>query len=357
VYTFTDEYAEARAQRDLALTWFLSFTKENGLFEYELDPKTGKYSTQNNELRQVMASRLLAEVAANDSTYLAQHQKNLDFIFRHWYKEENGIGYIDFYDKSKLGANAMLLRTLVASPLYEQYAKEARALANGILATRDGAAFNAWYKEPSYKYDEDYLLTFYSGEALLALMEYFDMTGDRVLLAETVKTADYYFDKYVPNLDTNYYPAYVPWITLAFEKLYATTGDTKYREAIFTLNDKLLELQDTTEYVGRFYNSSTPQYGTPHSSTDAVYTEGLIHAFTVATAAGDRARERVYHQAIVRSLSNTHSLQYQSPVTGFVADPKTYVGALRQNAGTNSVRIDCAQHLIDGLNTFLEETP
>jgi hypothetical protein len=352
-YVVTDPKETAVQLRARALTWLLSFTKENGLFEYELEPQTGKFSTKNNELRQLMSSRLLAQYAQKNTAYLALHKKNLSFILEHWYQEDDGIGYILYQDKSKLGGSAMLLRTLLASPLYEEHAEKAHALARGILATRRGAGFAAWYREPDYAYDEDYLLTFYSGEALLALMEYYEKTGNKEVLEQTVLLADHYIDRYVTHIDESYYPAYVPWHTLAYERLYTATHDQKYADAIFTMNDRLLTMQDTKDYVGRFYNAETPAYGTPHSSSDAVYTEGLVHALHVAQSTGDTVRAGLYNTAIVRSLGNIYTLQYKVIDRNFKAAPEKYLGAIQENAATSTVRIDCAQHLIDALDSYL----
>jgi hypothetical protein len=221
------------------------------------------------------------------------------------------------------------------------------------LQQADGS-LRAWYIAPDYEYDEQYLLTFYSGEALLALLEYAEKVGDRALVSQVRMSVDYYVDRYVARLDKNYYPAYVPWMTLALEKIYAVTREQKYLDAVFTLNDKLLEIQDTTQAIGRFYNPATPQYGTPHSSSDAVYTESLIHAWLIAKNAGDTARMTKYHAAIVLSLGNLRTLQYRAADPTFGLPFTAYEGALRQNAGSTSVRIDCAQHLVDGLRAYLD---
>jgi len=45
----------------------------------------------------------------------------------------------------------------------------------GILSLIDKKGeFHPWLKEPDYEYDKDYLLTFYSGEAILSLVEYYE---------------------------------------------------------------------------------------------------------------------------------------------------------------------------------------
>ena len=341
---------------ELGKSWLFQNIRTKGLFVYALDPETGEYSTSNNEIRQLMASRVLAQESVHNPTLLDVHRLNLDFIFDFWYRADGDIGYVLYDGKSKLGGNAMLLRVLVASPLFDEYVKEAEALARGMLALQDNetGAFRAWYVEPPYAYDEDYLLTFYSGEALLALLEYHERTGDERWLASAERSADFYIDRYVTHLTEHYYPAYVPWHTLAYSKLYERSGDARYADAIFTMNDKLLELQDREGFVGRFYNPSTPQYGSPHGSSDAVYTEGLAYAYEVAKLVGDRAHERRYREAIERAVANLEWLQYQEAVPAFPLEPERYVGALRTRADSFTVRVDTTQHAVDAFTKLLE---
>ena len=106
---------------NLAEKWLTSNLKEKGCFNYIYDPSTGEYSNKNNMIRQLMASRLLAELCQTNSSLGTLHQKNLDFIFEYWYKKDGELGYIFYNDKSKLGANAMALRTLVYSPFFDDY--------------------------------------------------------------------------------------------------------------------------------------------------------------------------------------------------------------------------------------------
>ena len=86
-------------------------------------------------VRQLMASRLLAELALDDPALGSVHRKNLQFLFANWYREDNrGHGYIFYDNKSKLGANAMALRTLSFSPFFEVYSSQAQKIADGILS-------------------------------------------------------------------------------------------------------------------------------------------------------------------------------------------------------------------------------
>lgn len=148
----------------------------------------------------------------------------------------------------------MLLRTLIASPYFEQYSGHAEKLANAIhsLQMPDGS-FRAWYKAPTYKYDEDYLLTFYSGEGILALLEYYLKTKNVKRRDIALLSQDYYLQAYVDHIEENYYPAYVPRHTISLYHAYQITQEKKYADAIFLLNDKLIDEMLHTD-------TTTPNY-------------------------------------------------------------------------------------------------
>ena len=208
--------ADVNNSLNLAEKWLTFNLKEDGFFSYIYDPSNDEYPNKNNMIRQLMASRLLAEMSQMNSSLLDAHQKNLDYIFEHWYEEDNetGHGYIYYDEKSKLGAIAMGLRTLVYSPFFDDYKGEATKLANSILSLQgSNGSFEPWYIAPDYGYDADYLLTFYSGEAILSLVEMYDKTGNNSYLDAAIKSQEFYLDRYVTNLEKNYYPSYVPWHT------------------------------------------------------------------------------------------------------------------------------------------------
>jgi hypothetical protein len=346
-----------RESENLATQWFLGNFREKGIFTYIYEPERNYEPPQNNMIRQLMASRLLAEMSSIDPDLREAHGKNLEFIFRYWYRqtESNELGYIFYNNKSKLGANAMALRTLVFSPFFEEYTLQAKKLADGILSllNQDGS-FKPWFVEPEYEYDKDYILTFYSGEAILALAEYGRLPGNEDYFAAAVKAQDFYIDRYVTHLKQNYYPAYVPWHTLAMNTLYKVTGERKYAEAIFTLNDTLLQMQDTERFIGRFYNPDTPEYGSPHVASDAVYTEGLAYAYEVAKLTGDTKRQYRYLNAIKLSLQNLRSLQYTPEnISDFYNREKT-IGGFYARIGRKNIRIDNVQHTLDAYRKITE---
>ena len=332
--------------------WLTNNLNEKGYFNYLYNPEKDVYSTKNNMIRQLMASRLLAELSQSEKSLLLAHKKNLDYIFAQWYIEEDDKGYIYFNKKAKLGAQAMILRTLIYSPFFDEHEKEAEMIANTILSLQnEDGSFEPFFIEPSYSYKKDYLLTFYSGEAILALVEYYEKTKDEKYLQVAMKSQDFYINRYVTHLDEHYYPAYVPWHTLALNKLYKITKEKKYADAIFILNDKLLEIQDHGEkeggQLGRFYNPKTPQYGSPHSSSDAVYTEGLAYAYEIATITKGEVHKRKYKRALALGIYNLKKLQYTEEKAKEYPSPERLVGAIRVNIDDPKIRIDTTQHMID----------
>ncbi|HEU4677228.1 MAG TPA: hypothetical protein VFS75_00745 [Candidatus Paceibacterota bacterium] len=350
----------AEAVRDARTLAFSSLVRSldpvTSYFTYEEHPN-GTISNADNDIRQLLASRVLAEAAAFDSSYETLHERNLSVIMENWYKEDGEQAYVYAYGKSKLGANAMLLRVLVASPDFARYATEAKRLAAGILSLmHEDGSFEPWYKEPDYAYDRDYLLTFYSGEATLALLEYGEKVKDVAVLTDARRAEDHYIGAYVDDMSAHYYPAYVPWHTLALSHLFNATKDMRYANAIFALNDKLLELEDMEEFIGRFYDPETPEYGSPHASSDAVYTEGLATAYAVAKATGDAAHARAYRGTLTLAFQNLVNLQYEAPWYRIFDDHtarRKLLGGIMTNACEAQVRIDSTAHAVDAFDAIL----
>ena len=358
----TTEYLIDTIERGLIWLWSnLSWD-----FTYVYNPSSGTYSQNNNMIRQLMGSRLLAEMANEDQTLLEKHQENVDYIFEHRYEEEGDEWYVRYKHKSKLWAIAMLVRTLVASPLLEQYTDELEKLTTTLVSLQNNdGSFNPRYIAPNYDYNVDYLLTFYSGEAIVALVELYERLKDERILEAALRAQDFYVQRYVEEIDQWYYPAYVPRHTISLYKLYQITGDERYAAAIFTLNDKVIDEMlhtDTSEprdILGRFYNPVFSQYGTPHSASDGVYLEWLVYAYILADELNDEGHTRKYRDALTLAVHNIVQLQYQEDDMYFLQHPERVEGAVRFRADDNRIRTDTTQHALEGLRVlqhFLEQS-
>jgi hypothetical protein len=345
---------------ELAEGWMLLNLDEDGYFNYGYSPSTGEYFTTNNMIRQLLSSRWLAEESRENKSLVQMHKINLDYILRNWYVQEGELGYIYFGNKSKLGAMAMAISTIARSPLYDDYKEYAEKLANTILSMQhDDGSFDAWFVEPDYDYDEESLLRFYSGEGMLGIIELYERSGEEKYLEAAELSQGFYIKKYVENIDENYSPAYVPWQTMCLNKLYKITGDRKYIEPIFILNDRLIEMQNQTgepypDFLGRFYDPQHPEYGPPNSGSTSPYVESLAYAYEIAKMEDDRARMAEYKKAIVLGIHNLMNLQFKGSDMYYLGHPERVEGALRYRMYDNRIRIDTTQHTIDAIEKVIE---
>ncbi|MBI5844018.1 MAG: glycoside hydrolase family 127 protein [Deltaproteobacteria bacterium] len=344
-----DVPALVKETADLAAAWFVNQVLDNGLFVYLYDPAAGAYPKGQSVLRQLMATRLLGIMAKNDASLLDLHKTNLSAVMNRWYREdEQGLGFMLEDYRSELGSNAMALRALVASPFFAQYSEKARKLADGICSTqKNDGSFNPYFIFPEQPFDWAYTMAFYSGEATLALVEYYEKTGEKRFLDVAVSAQDFYLSLYVPPVLPNYYPASVPWQTLALSSLYRITKNERYASAIFILNEKILEIQETRGNPGRFTNPDMERYGGTHSSSDGVYTESLAYALKLAIEKKDEVREKMFRRAITLAVQNLSSLQYKKEPLRLKSNQRSAVGAIRVRDNDGFIRIDCVQHALD----------
>ena len=345
---------------ELARGWMLLNLDEDGYFNYGYSPSREEYFTTNNMIRQFLSSRWLAEESKSNKELEFLHRVNLEYILRNWYRQEGELGYIYFGEKSKLGAMAMAISTIARSPLYEEYADYARKLTNTVLSMQDeDGSFDAWFIEPDYAFDEDSLLRFYSGEGMLGMLELYETSREEKYLEAMKVSQDFYMEKYVDNIEENYSPALIPWQTMSMSKLYMITGDRKYIEPIFILNDRLIGMQDQEgqpypDFLGRFYDPLHPEYGPPNSGSTSPYVESLAYAYEIASMEGDQERMAAYKKAMILGIHNLMNCQFKGADMYYLEHPERVEGALRYRMYDNRIRIDTTQHTLDALLKVVE---
>jgi hypothetical protein len=340
----------------LASQWFLDNFQPNGSFPYLYDTQQDVYVAADNDLRQLMASRLLAEMARTDTLARRLHSTNLAYIDSNLLRlTSTGRAYIHFRGHGKLGSIAMALRMLSASPYYGTRAAQAHSFARTIRELmNDEGAFRPLIVGTAGADHTKRLLTFYSGEAILALLEYAERYRDTAAFAAARRAQRYYIRQYVSDIHENYHPAYVPWHTLALHRLYVTTGERSYASAAFLLLDTLLAIQDTVDVSGRFFNRDYTEFGPPHAAADAVYTEALAYGYELAHLTKDDTRLERYGKALRRALRHLLSLQITIARAAKLPDHARSVGAFRSGLGSWRIRIDNTQHALDALRKVLQ---
>lgn len=332
--------------------WMARGVGRDGRMTYKYWPSRGRESSANNMIRQWMATLSLVRVAAlHDDPAIAElAARNIRYNLRRFYRETDGLGYIAYQDKAKLGAMALAALALSEHPDRAVFADHEAALRRTIMTlwAADGA-FRTFLR-PAERNDNQ---NFYPGEALLYLAGVYRETGDRQLRDRLMRSFRFYRSWHLAHRN----PAFVPWHTMAYAVLWRETPDPALRDWIFEMNDWLLAMQQRApaafpDIDGRFYDPKRRHLGPPHASSTGVYLEGLIQAFRIARETGDTARADAYRSAILRGLRSLMQLEFRDDVDMFyVAQRDRVRGALRTTVYNNEIRVDNVQH---GLMAVLE---
>jgi hypothetical protein len=336
--------------------WLFNQLDVSGQLTYEYWPSRGEASSQNNMIRQWMGTLAMTRVAVGrgDETLQRRAARNVEFNLDDSYSIRDGLGMIADPDGDvKLGAVALAALAISQHPDRARFGEQEAALRRTVdhLWQADGS-FRT-FLVPADRNDNQ---NFYPGEALLLWASTLEDEADPDLLRRFMQSFEFYraWHRQNPN------PAFVPWHTMAYERVWRVTRDERLRDFVFEMNDWLVDLQqwDDAPYpdmAGRFYDPDRPDYGPPHASSDGVYMEGLIAAYRLAEAVGDEDRADAYRVALIGGLRHLMQLQFADEVDLFyVSRPERVAGGIRTTEYDNRIRVDNVQHGLMAVLDILE---
>ncbi len=344
----TEENTQETAR--LAKDWLANNLHPDGRMTYKFWPSPNQESTGNNMIRQWMATVALVRAAQHfkDEKLLNRAAANIDYNLSQFYRTDKELGLIYWNSKVKLGAVALAALALAEHPWRSRWQEEELALQRTIqyLWKPDGA-FLTFYK-PAFRND---VQNFYPGEALLYWATLYEGTGDEKLLEQIMSSFRYYRKWHLDPANRN--PAFIPWHTQAYYKVWKLTANEELKHFIFQMNDWLVDEMQQWEgevryrdALGRFYNAKRP-YGPPHVSSTGVYLEGLIDAYLLASTTKDENRELVYKTAIQRGIRSVMQLQFVDDTDMYyvpLAQRDRVRGGMRTTLYNNEIRCDNVQH-------------
>jgi len=330
--------------------WLLANLHADGRMTYLYRPSSSEEAPGNNMIRQWMASLALVRLGhhRNDPAVFEAAARNIRWNLAHYYREDHGLGLIYWDAEAKLGASALAALSIIEHPERASFADTERALVAATFhAQQDSGRFTTYLAPPGREGQHNY----YPGETLLLWSELYRENRDPALLERFMRSMRYYRGWHRDHRN----PAFVPWHTQAYWNLWQLTHDDELRDAVFEMNDWLVDYQewDASPYPdlrGRFYDADRPGYGPPHASSTGVYLEGLIAAYQLAVASGDAGRTARYRTAIVRGLRSVMQLQFADDVDlYYVVDRGRVAGGMRTTAYENQIRVDNVQHNLLGI--------
>ncbi len=340
--------------------WFLTNERGDNTLPYLYFPDEKKYEKNNNIIRQLLTTQGIFVLSRelDDTELRGIGERNLAVIFQKYFETEEKLtpqlaekltfGFLEGNEKVKLGGAALGIIAILEGELTKKYSGELVTLANFVEAMQqpDGS-FQTFYRPSDFATNE----RFYSGEALLAAARLFEFSGE----AKWLDFVEHGFEHYRLKITDDFLPQFVPWHTMAYAEIFEQTGKQKYADFIFWMNDKLIEEMltvntDDPRTLGRFYNSEKhAKYGPPHSSSTAVYVEGVAYAHAVAEKLGDAERVKNYREAIRLGTRSLLQLQFTFENSREFKNQERLIGAIRRMIDRSEIRIDQVGHAANAL--------
>ena len=331
-----------------AAQWMAANVRPDGGLTYAYYPSAARESANLNVLR-----RWLAVTALNRAGLWDASRRAIDHGLARFYREADGLGLIEHDGKVKLGAVALAAMAIHGHPERDRW----QDAYEGLLRTVDhlwnaNGAFRTFLMPPGRDDNQN----FYPGEALYLWAQIYGESGDPRLLERIMTSFAYYRDWHL-GVDpasgrARRNPAFVPWHSQAYYRLWRETGDHRLADFVFAMNDWLIKLQQGEgdvayrDMAGRFYKEGGA-YGPPHASSTAAYLEGLVDALRLAEAVGDGARAARYERAIRHGFRSLMQLQFADDIDTYYvgAANRRYVdGGLRTTVYDNRIRVDNVAH-------------
>ena len=320
--------------------WIFARQDSNGLFPYFYSPVADASIGNQHALGQLIAGYRLATLAQTRQALTSAHQNQFQALNNQWLQEHPLGKIIDFKGDRSLGAQALYLRALIASPVRtEQRAGNVEHFARLI---RDGWRRTEGFPEAidSTQVSSPFLQRFYTPQAALALLEHHQATGNIESLDIAMSALDWLERTYPSGDDRHFHPSQVPWLAESLVLLNKVRPGSDAVQTLFTLTDELLSIQDRRDFPGRFWQEKGTNYGRPNIVRDAQSTRVLLMALEHALDLDDKKRALRYQRAAASALENLRAHQYDVGGVEAFPNPGNAVGALRFRYNDALIRLD-----------------
>lgn len=225
-----------------------------------------------------------------------------------------------------------------------------------------------WQKEPgllmrwamSYVRNDGLMWTQWSmnqyfdpGQLLLSVALHYEQTRDETYRRFFEKVFGAYEGplRDMMHLGNERYIPYAPaWFTQPAALMYLTTGENRYRDLVYAINDRVVKLYplNTRDQVYYDYDGALapkPSGGFGNTSVTAAALESLVDAAIVARRDGDTARARAYAEVIRHTVAFLLRLQYVPANTYHMRNRERAIGGFKRDMIDTTLWMDNVWHL------------
>lgn len=323
----------------LAQSFFLNnVDPKTNLLEYRYYPSVDSYSSSNNDVRQLGCLWAITELDLFLETNVFDDliENTLDYYLG--FKEtNNSYSYLTIDGSSKLAYNAFLILTLVNTLGYDNVYTLLNELGEGILSMQNmDGSFNTYFNSDS-KSGEN----FYPGEAMLALMKLYQLTGYEKYLNSVEKAFPYYRTYWRADKNT----AFIPWHSQVYWLLYQQTEDPELADFVFEMNDWIIDNSQIFEYeyVDKIGGFDYPDKNNPACSSSS-YLEGINDAYSLAVKIDDKEHIEKYQNSLKIGARFILQTQFNNENTFYLDNPSRAIGGFKASLIDNTLRNDYTQH-------------
>jgi AMMECR1 domain-containing protein len=329
--------------------YLVRMQQRDGSFHYSYDPLEDRFSSRTyNILRHSGTALSLFDLyrATREVRYLEAARRAVEFLKTRFRPTPNrGLYVLDNDGKAKLGACGLALQALVNQmeldpPSVDR--ENAKRIAAQILAMQ--AADGSFRSYHPVRGDEPTgsVSLYYPGEAILGLVRFHALSGDRKLLVAARRGADYLVSA---QRRSGQLPPDA-WLMQALEALLKAGRNRNYAVHLLALADAMIAEQysesDPSGYAGGF------KPGLPRSTPAASRAEGMLSAYRVAVSVGDPRAPKIA-AALKASAQFQLSQQFNLTNSFFLPKPDRAAGGFRASLTSMRIRIDFVQHNISSL--------
>lgn len=334
---------------------------DTGMFNYLYDPVRDQTVGGYNIVRHAGTVAALAQLArrTGDWGYAEGALCGLDYLKQKYREPADipGAKFIPDQGDARLGTQALAVLAILDLPeecLDDELRRDAQALIRFILSQqRPDGSFVC-----HYSYDERWRTTettsiYYPGEAVLALIRYYERERDPVCLDAAVRGArdilaiPFWKKSFEELLYQN------SWLMQALPGLYVWTGIEEFRAVCYKLVLNMIRDQWTraggcpAHWDGGLTSLKWIPINSPMACGTASRLEGLVAATFLARQTGGPLDQ--LQPAVLAAGRFLLEQQLDADTAYFAGNPRNAAGCFRESFTNNVSRIDYVQHALTAL--------